>query len=1128
MKPKSNPFLILSMRWLAVLLLVVAGCMQVRAQSQLITLSVDNRPVKEAMSKIEKESNLVFLYQSNSIDLNRKVTVHAVKRQLSEVLDEIFAPAGVEWSINDRQISLRQGKVPAKNAASEKKKSKGHTLKGTITDATDGEPLIGASVVVKGSKGVGTASDIDGNYTIEVPSNGEIIVSYLGYTPQTLAVGDLGVLDIAMSPANNTLSEVVVVGAGTQAKVSVTGSIAAIKGAELRAPSSSLTSNLAGKLAGVIASTTSGEPGAVSEFYIRGVSTFGGRATPLILLDDIEISTADLNRLPAESIESFSILKDASATAIYGARGANGVMLITTKKGMENTRAKINVSVEASFLQPVKRVEYVDGPTWMEIYNEAQLARNPNSTVRFSQETIDRTRSGVNPYVYPDVDWYDLMFRDWTFNQRANINLTGGGSKVTYYMGLQVNHDSGILKIPKTYSFDANINDWNYIFQNNICYKPTTTTTVDLHINAQFGNRKGPGTPLTTIFDDVYNSNPVSFPAYYPSEEGVDHIRFGNSIKTADRLNVNPYAHMMSSYSEDNYSTINTSLRATQKLDFITEGLSVTALVNMKSYAYSTYTNTIEPYYYRVMDYTYDPSDPQYFQLESLKKGTDYIAEGAINRYNDRTFYFDARLNYNRQFNKVHNVSGMLMFMMREFRSDVLPNRNEGFSGRFTYDYSRRYLVEVNFGYNGTERLAKGHRFELFPAVSLGWVASNEDWWSAVSPYVDHLKIRGSYGLVGSDETGLLAGAAHFLYRNEVNLNGGGSFTTGPFLGAGSSMSMSGPEFLKYAVANAGWERAKKFDIGFDMSLFHQVNITFDYFHDRRDRILQRRASWPEMLGYGSSTPWANIGKVDNQGIELSINWRKNLTNDLSVDVRGNFTYTKNKYVYNDEPDYPYVWQTQTGKPLSATYGYIADGLFRDENDILNSPSQAPLGGNPMPGDIKYRDVNGDGMITEDDKVMISEFGRQPRIQFGLGLNMVWKKLDFGVFFSGSANRTIMIDGISSFCADDFHQDRNLMSFIAADYYHVGQNNLDAAYPRLGTTPSQVQNNMVPSTFWMRNGSFVRFKTLEVGYTFPFVRVYFSGDNIACWGPFKLWDPELNYNSYPLQRTFNVGAQFTF
>lgn len=1118
-------------RWFAALLLVAAGSLVcLSAQDQLVTVKVDNRPVSEAIKIIEKESNMIFFYQSGVLDLNRKVTVNAVQKPLADVLNQVFTDNGIGWSVNGRQISLRP-EAPAKKAPAKTEKKSGkktHSLRGAITDATTGEPLIGATVVVKGSKGGGTSSDIDGNYTIDVPDNGEVVISYIGYTPQTLSVGDLGVLDVKLSPTGNELAEVVVVGAGTQAKISVTGSIAAIKGDVLKAPSSSLTSNFAGKLAGVISSTTSGEPGAVSEFYIRGVGTFGGRATPLILLDDIEISSADLNRLPAESIESFSILKDASATAIYGARGANGVMLITTKKGMENTRAKINVSLEASFSQPRNRVEYVDGPTWMEVYNEAQLARNPAATPRFSQATIDATRSGVNPYVYPNVDWYDLMFNKWSYNQRANVNLTGGGSKVTYYMGLQVNHDSGILNVPKTYSFDANINDWNYIFQNNICYKPTSTTTVDLHINAQFGNRKGPGTSLSTIFDDVYNANPVSFPAYYPSEEGDNHIRFGNSIKTASRLNVNPYAHMMSSYAEENYSTINASLRATQKLDFLTEGLSVTALVNMKSYAYSTYTNTIEPYYYRVMDNTYDPSDPTYFQLESLQKGTDYIAQGAIQRYNDRTFYFDARLNYNRQFNKVHNVSAMLMYMMREFRSDVLPNRNQGFSGRFTYDYARRYLVEMNFGYNGTERLAKGHRFEFFPAVSLGWVASNESWWESLNPYIDHLKIRGSYGLVGSDETGLLAGAAHFLYRNEVSLNGGQSFITGPYVGSNSNVGLSGPAFLKYAVANAGWERAKKFDIGVDVSLFNQIDITFDYFHDRRDRILQKRSSWPTMLGYASSTPWANVGKVDNQGIELSVNWRKQLKEDLSVDVRANFTYTKNKYIYNDEPDYPYVWQTQTGKPLNATYGYIAEGLFRSEEDIKNSPSQTPLGGNPMVGDIKYRDVNGDGMITEDDKVMISEFGRQPRIQFGLGLNAVWRKWDFGVFFSGSANRTIMIDGIASFCADDFHQDRNLMKFIAEDYFQVGRNNFDAAYPRLGTTPTEVQNNMVPSTYWMRNGSFIRFKTLEIGYTFPYVRVYFSGDNLAVWGPFKLWDPELNYYSYPLSRTFNIGAQVTF
>ncbi|WP_289192164.1 TonB-dependent receptor [Xylanibacter rodentium] len=1117
------------LRLLLCLLLSLWGNIAVvHAQNAKVTMKMDNANVKEVLTQIEKATDYIFLYQSGSINLDRKVSVNVTNEPLSTVLEKIFKDTGVTWSVKNRQISLKQGEIPASQTSSSKKKKGKHTLTGVVTDATNADPLIGASVVIKGGKITGTVTDIDGNFSLEVSSDDEVTFSYVGYKPQTLSVGDLGVLNVALEPDNNTLSEVVVVGAGTQAKVSVTGSIASVKGDVLKAPSSSLTSNFAGKLAGVISSTTSGEPGSVSEFYIRGVGTFGGRATPLILLDDVEISAADLNRLPAESIESFSILKDASATAIYGARGANGVMLITTKKGMENTRAKINVSLECSFLKPVNRVEYVDGPRWMEMYNEALVARTPSASPKYSAETIELTRSGVNPYVYPNVDWYDLMFKDMTSNQRANVNLTGGGSKVTYYMGLQVNHDSGILNVPKTYSFDANIDDWNYIFQNNICYKPTTTTTIDLHLNAQFGNRKGPGIGMTEIFSDVYNANPVSFPAFYPSYEGDEHIRFGNSIQTGSRLNVNPYAHMMSTYKVSNYSTINASLRATQKFDFITEGLSVTALVNMKSYAYSDYVDTLEPYYYRVMSNTWDASDPDYFKLESLRKGTDYISQGDINRYTDRTFYFDARINYNRQFNDVHNVSGMLMYMMREFRSEVLPNRNQGFSGRFTYDYARRYLLEVNFGYNGTERLAKVSRFELFPAVSLGWVPSNESWWESLNPYIDHLKVRGSYGLVGSDETGLLAGAAHFLYKNEVNLGSGGQFWTGPFHGSTSEVSKRGPAFLKYAVENAGWERAKKFDIGLDMSLFNCLNVTFDYFRDKRDRILQKRSSWPSILGYASAVPWGNVGKVDNQGIELSVNYRKRLAEDLSVDVRGNFTYTKNKYVYNDEPDYPYVWQTLTGKPLAATYGYIADGLFKDEADIANSPSQASLGSTVMPGDIKYRDVNGDGMINDDDKVMLSKFGTQPRIQYGFGVNVVWKKWDFGVFFNGSANRTLMINNIAPFCSDDGNQDRNVMTFISDNYWSASNPNPDAQYPRLGVSNAQVANNMVPSSYWMRNGSFIRFKTLELGYTLPFVRVYFSGDNLAVWGPFKYWDPELSYSAYPLHRTFNIGAQFTF
>lgn len=1092
---------------------------QQQNEKEYITLSVKNTSIQHVLNQVEKETVYRFTYRDTDLAKVGKITISVKQMPVETFLKKILLSTGLTYRRNGNSFAI------IRESRKDNKKDDVRIISGIVTDGSDNTPLIGASVKIRG-KDVGVITDLDGKFSLPECTNKSVLeVSYIGYDKRLLPVGDLGFIEVKMG-SSNELEEVIVVGAGTQKKVSVTGSIATVKGLELRAPSSSLTSNFAGKLAGVISSTTSGEPGSVSEFYIRGVGTFGGRATPLILMDDVEISAGDLDRIPAESIESFSILKDASATAIYGARGANGVMLITTKKGMENTRTRINVTVENSFVKPMNRVEYVDGPTWMNLYNEALTTRTPSATPKYSDEVIEYTRNGINPYVYPNVDWYGLMFKDFNMNQRANINMQGGGSKVTYYMGIQANHDTGLLDVPSTYSFDSNINDWNYIFQNNISYKPTSTTKIDLHLNAQFGNQKGPGISTTDIFNAVYNANPVAFPATYPTEEGDNHIRFGNSILTGSTVNVNPYAAMMSSFSESNYSIINASLRISQELDFITKGLSATVLVNMKSHSSSSYTNTLSPYFYKVMDYTWDPSDPEFFYLELLQKGTDYIKQGTINRYSDRTFYFDARVNYNRRFGEDHTVSGMLMYMQREYRSDVLPQRNQGLSGRFTYDYQNKYFAEFNFGYNGTERLASGHRFEFFPAMSLGWAVSNESFWEPLSTAVTHFKIRGSYGLVGSDETGLLAGAAHFLYINNVNIDGSGIFSTGPYDGV--YISKKGPGIEGYAVENASWERAKKFDIGVDLNLFDQVSITFDYFHDRRDRILQKRGSWPVIMGYAHATPWSNIGKVDNKGFELSVNWKKEIIKDMFVDLRGNFTYTQNKYVYNDEPDYPYVWQTKTGKPLSCTYGYIADGLFEDEDDIRNSPSQKNLGSTVMPGDIKYRDVNGDGAITTEDQVMLSRYGGIPRIQYGFGLNWTYKNIDFGVFFNGSAQRTLMIDNIAPFCSDVGNQDRNLMKFIADNYWSEASPNPEAAYPRLGVNNSQVANNMKPSSFWMRNGNFLRFKTLELGYSFSFCRIYLSGDNLAVWSPFKLWDPELSYSAYPLQRAINIGAQFTF
>lgn len=1113
------------MKMTGLLSAVMKGCMillfALNTSDLLAQISVKGRNLTavEAIRQIEKGTDWTFLYNASDISALKAKDMD-VNGDIETVLNALFEGTGVSWQIKGNEVMLKTDF--SKEPVAQSQKGRKRVVTGFVTDSNDGQPVIGAGVFVKGTND-GTVTDVDGAFTISFSGKScELVVSYLGYKDQTLYITDQGMVDVALTPDTEMLSEVIVIGAGTQKKVSVTGSVTAIKGDQLRAPTSSLSSSFAGKLAGVISMTTSGEPGSSSEFYIRGISTFGGRATPLIILDGVEISTSDLDNIPSESIESFSILKDASATAIYGARGANGVMIVTTKDGTMNSKAKVNVTLENSFLQPMNMVDYVDGATWMEIYNEAQLTRTPDATPKFDSYLIDLTRAGTSPYLAPDVDWQDLMFKKMTMNQRANVNVQGGGSRVTYYLGLQANHDTGLLKVPQTHSFDNNINRWLYVFQNNISYKLTNTTKVDLKMNAQIGRFKGPGTSTSELFRYTYLANPINFPAFYPAQEGDTHVRYGSEWLTegSTRL-INPYAEMCKSFKEQNSSTLNTTLKINQLLDFITEGLSVTALVNFKSYASSYYTQTLEPYYYRVLDASTD--DNLVFERVGTS-GTEYVSDSQITKQNNSTLYIDARIDYNRVFGGKHYVTGMLMYMQREYRSSIYPNRNQGLSGRFTYDYRHRYLAELNFGYNGTERLARGDRFEFFPAMSLGWVVSEEPFWNSLKGAVDYFKIRGSYGLVGSDETGLDNGAAHFLYLDTVGLKNGTGFQTG--YGSYGSF-LQGPKVSAYAVAGATWEKVRKLDIGVDLTFFEQLDITFDYFYDHRYDILMKRASWPDIMGYGSAVPWSNIGEVDNWGVELSLNWKKELFKDFIIDLRGNFTYNRNKYVNIDEPDYPYVWKSLTGQPLSHTMGYIAEGLFSSYEEIKNSPEQN-LGSEVMPGDIKYRDVSGDGMITEDDMVIISDYGKVPRIQYGFGLNITWKKLDVGVFFNGAAQRTIMISGISPFFSDASYGERNLMSFIAEDYWSEANPNPAARYPRLGVTNSQVANNIVESSYWMRNGSYLRFKTLELGYRFPHCRVFLNGDNIAVWSPFKLWDPELNYNSYPLSRTFNIGVQLNF
>lgn len=1036
--------------------------------------------------------------------------------------------------------------VPSQPAAP--KAGEARTVTGTVTDAVDGTALAMATVSVVGDVKTVAVADADGNFTIKLKAglkNPHLQVTYVGYKKAIVPVEDLAHLQIAMEPEGNSLNEVVVVGAGVQKKVSVTGAISQLKGDDLKISASTLTNSLAGKFAGVFANNTSGQPGSGAEFYIRGISNFAGKsATPLILLDDVEISAADLNYIPAENIKSFSVLKDASATAIYGARGANGVMIITTKGGDYNTKTNINVTVENAFNVLSSLPEFVDGARYMEMFNFSQKMRNPLELPKYSQDDIDRTRSHENPYLYPDVDWQSVLFKQMAMRQRANVNVSGGGSKVKYYMSLEVNHEDGHYKTEKLYSWDNNITNWNYTFQNNLSYKLTPTTTVSMNMNAQIRKKSSPNVASSTLFNYASSYNPTLMPYWYdPSAvqqvnsngdvingEDFGHYIYPAYVITGGHRMVNPYAVLNTSYAESNENTLNTVIKINQELDFITQGLKFQGWVNFKNWSSKSFTRSINPYYYEPKSGQIDREDWNQpgFRIDLQRSGADdatnYIAESAVGTSGDNTYEIQTNLNWQRKFNDVHDLSAMVLYRMREYRGgSVLPNRNQGVSARATYDYDSRYLVEFNMGYNGTERLAKGHRFGFFPAGSLGWVVSNEKFWEPLASTVSLFKLRGSYGLVGSDAISGPKGT-YFFYLDQIaggTING---LTWTP--GAGRSdwgTTYGGPQISYYGVTDLGWEKVKKLDLGIDLRFWDNLNVTIDLFRDYRYNIFMQRACWPGDLGYGDMMPYSAIGEIENKGIEGSVSYNHTFTPDLSVSFTGNFTYNVNKLINGDELNYRYKWQKETGLPLNHIRGYIAEGLFRSQEEIDNSPEQK-LGSTPLVGDIKYRDLNGDGVINTDDQTMIADCGSTPRLQYGFGATVRYKNFDAGFFFTGSGKRMKSLNGLMPFMY--INAPSNVMKWIADNCFDPEKENFDALFPRLGVGEGYVANNTVASTHWLRNASFCRLRNVEVGYNFSLGRVYLSGVNLLNFTSFKYWDPELgNWNSYPLQKTVNVGIQ---
>jgi TonB-linked SusC/RagA family outer membrane protein len=1017
----------------------------------------------------------------------------------------------------------------------------GVRISGSVTDEKN-ELLAAVSVTIRGTT-QGTMTDDKGEYTLTVQNDTAVLVfSSVGYQTQEVKIGARRIIAVILKEELEALEEITIVAFGQQKKESVIASITTVRPSDLKVPSSNLTTALAGRMAGLIAYQRSGEPGRDNaEFFIRGVTTFGYKKDPLILIDNNESSSAELSRMQPDDIASFTIMKDATATALYGSRGANGVILIKTKEGTEG-KAVINVRYEEALSMPTRMVELADPVTYMRLHNEAIKTRNPLGTSMYSEHKIQNTIDKTNPYVYPATDWYDLLFKDFTNNHRLNFNATGGGKVAQYYLAGSVINDNGILNVDKRSNFNSNVNLNRYMLRTNVNIHITPTTEIVARMSGAFEDYSGPVSGATAIFEEVMRTNPVLFPPFYPADDAnllTKHILFGNYDQGQYR---NPYASMTKGYQQYSTTQMSAQFDLNQKLDFITEGLSARALFNTSRYSAFDVTRNYNPFYYKVS--RYDKNDDTYVLTRPLNEseGKEYLGYSEGPKTVNSVMYFESALNWTRSFNDKHELGAVLVFTLRnELAGNAgtlqqsLPSRNMNLAGRATYAYDSRYLVELNFGYNGSERFSKNERFGFFPSAGVGWIISNEHFYGeSLKQVLSNLKVKATYGLSGNDAIG--SADDRFFYLSNVNMENegrGSSFGTN-----GNNRSLTGVSIDRYANEFITWEIARKMNFSIETGFWGKADLQVEFFKENRSNILMPRTSIPATMGL-EATVSSNVGESASRGIDMSLNVNHSFNKDVWVRGMANFTYATSEFKVYEEPEYPEApWKSHVGYSLNRIDGYIAERLFVDEDEIRNSPRQY---GNYMAGDIKYKDLNNDGRISELDIAPIG-YPASPEIVYGFGLSSGWKNVDFSFFFQGLARESFYIDPAST---SPFIEGQSaLIKAYADNHWSEDNRNIYALWPRL--SPTLIENNVldpasnVLSTWFLRDGTFLRLKSVELGYSLPAriaskiymsnLRVYVSGTNLLTFSKFKLWDPEMAGNGlgYPVQKVFNFGIQLSF
>lgn len=1071
---------------------------------QKLNFSFKNVPLKTAITEIEKQSGYKFVFSPSVVDVTKNVTGEFKNVTLNNVLQDLLTGKGISFTIRGKQIIL---------SGAEKKSTPAGKIKisGTVTDE-NGNPFPFLNVFDTSNPRLGAVTDDNGKYSMEVLSNSKSLsFSFMGYKTGIVSIGKSSLINHQMELESENLEEVVIVGFGQQSKSSVSASVSSIKSTEIiQTPVANVTNALAGRLAGITTMQSSGQPGNDdATIIIRGQGSWNS-SEPLYVIDGVERTREIFATMDAGELESVNILKDAAATAVYGSKGANGVILITSKRGQEGKIA-VGLNVSTTLQQFTRYPNYLNSYESLKLYNEALM--NDGNDPLYSNEDLEHYRTQDDPYRYPDTNWYDLLMKKVAPQYNASLNLRGGSRTVRYFISGSFIDQEGQLKTTQGRIYNPKFSYKRYRFSANVDAIITKDFTISVELSGSYSDKREPNQQMN-VFTNMNRMAPWYMPALNPN---------GSYAATSEYKDMNPM-WLLNTKGSDQRTTswITSSIKLEYDFNKWVKGLSVNARIAFDSGFYpAKYWSETQSTYQLISrpdraDRYISFLKPEFFY------GDNGVSWGSI----ERTLDGLANVVYSRKFGD-HSlrVQGIANFSERRLGSAVSYNA-ASFIGKINYSYKNRYNIEANGSYRGSENFAPGERFGFFPSVSASWNVTSEKFMKGIK-FINNLKLRGSWGLTGSDYAG-----TRFLYKEGKWLTGSGDDYSVPYFGYGGGSTLG--YTIEPSIANplATWEKADQVNIGADLTIWkNRINITYDRFFENRHDILQESQSVPQILGIG--LPDVNIGKTKRDGWELEVSYNHELSRDYSFYIKGNVSYVKNEIVFQDEPVAKDPWLKAEGKPIGQFFGYVVEGFFQNQEEIDNAPKQQ-VGSTPIPGDLRYMDYNGDGVVNDYDRVPIG-YPKYPRYSFGLSFGAKIKNFDVNVLFQGAAQSSVFI---SQFLMYEFYNRGKVQDI------HLGrwtpQTAETATYPALHV--GAISQNHVQNSFFIKDNPYLRLKSVEVAYSLSpnaakkigmkGLRIYVSGSNLFTWDKLKVVDPETPNNSsesvYPQARNFSLGLNLNF